>query len=1185
MSVELEENSYKKLREYDSSWQSMTRMADINNIFDIKQRFVKNGVTNDFAIELEKFSNNKGYLSDGTFINKQIFFSVTNVGSQSKLTVTPVKYFKFKANFIMDYKNPTTINNTYINKTHYSSIYTLKETTTDGNISYSFGDKTIETETLSSYPLQRVDKLIDNELMSIFLYINGKKIPDNEIFIYPGKSWTDILIPISYIGNIESDSFYTDIQFNIDIRKPGTESFYYRNTSLSGSSLTINLADNIYSYSNFTRITQNITKDKVVMFVDGKLSSVSDVSYVDADKQYLKVNFSNPLSYDNVEIYVLNDIVHRYSIPETSMLNSNGSKVCFYINDDYITDTLCGPITKSSISFFYKGIRIDDYNITQTSRFSFEYNIDQYTYTIVGNSSTATPLSTVTYYEKLSNGIYTVADVSNGFDVNKIYYIRTINDTFDETQMDFFVEDINDLVNDSLFRLYGDDYYLLNMLGTKRCVDKMKGSPSYSIFDNPSYTIGFKDVLSKNGTQFDVDTIKKYYDNLEETYHSDGTRIEQLIKDKPSICRDFFHQFARPSKKTIVLGNDEDLIMSSVEKFDENALIYYKIYVNHMLLSTDKYSTQRTHGIDLITIPKSNFNALVKDINGNVTSGINRIELFQYDLTYSSKLVTHDIINNSFLSSVNETDGIRYYTKTYNLSDLPFGTDFLNDDIVAVEPVEKAWYTSKDDEYYLIYPNMNDLKGFRSVKSFKITNHTDTQVTIKIALHNYTDTNGKFLMLCKNFNVVKTITITNEDETYMQENDLVFPIYSSYVEYTTDELGNKIVSEILDYIPYENNSEPFLSKSGKELVYGKDYTYITPEKSDAIACSYLVMKSQMNTGDVITLQFNSAKTNILILGYTDLNIDNKYGLIYMSELTYPVDTEYMNIFVNGEKVSKMDVDILSDKLIRVHNIYRPIYSLVVTTNLLYKQSELSNFINCYESSEFEKLLAKIFLNCDPAYVKDSDRPVIDTVYKVDPTNLEVYPTNHGFETNVDSVSQAENPLQNIDSDDYNSDTMVIMYINWLCHSKKTRAYGFKAENINSTVLKYFSIYTNTVIDNRIDMVIDSSKFYNGVYPDIMSDPIHYDVDETTNKLIKTIQYPGAQIDLRRRFFYSIMLDVLGQTDSSERIGWNSVNKQDMLVKAMCDHAGGRILYPDDFPLEPDENGILWTGSTTDIIAN
>ena len=119
----------------------------------------------------------------------------------------------------------------------------------------------------------------------------------------------------------------------------------------------------------------------------------------------------------------------------------------------------------------------------------------------------------------------------------------------------------------------------------------------------------------------------------------------------------------------------------------------------------------------------------------------------------------------------------------------------------------------------------------------------------------------------------------------------------------------------------------------------------------------------------------------MIVGYNDLNIDNKYGLVYFSELKYPISTEYMNIYVSGEKLSKYDVDILSDKLVRFKNIYRPITSILITTNLKYNFSEIEEYLDLYQS-DFELLLEDIFWNCDQKIPEN--KPLVNYVYKVNP---------------------------------------------------------------------------------------------------------------------------------------------------------------------------------------------------------
>jgi hypothetical protein len=1138
MSISLKTNVYKLLRENDPVYQAMTRISDTLNIYDIKQEFIKSSTQNDFTNPLSLFNHNKGLLSDGKYINMENFFVtiVDTVNNGVATTIAkPIKYFKFKTNAVLNFKSSVDLSKTYTSKTNAESLYKIASTTdTSGNVSYYYdtsgadkdadGKATVEN-TYSSSPLQRLDKLFINELTSFFLYLDGIKIPDNEIFVYTGSTWTDVFIPQSYLGNIDSDSYYCDKIFNIDIRQSGSESLYYRNESLSGNTITINLTDTDYSYSSFDK---TLTKDEVILFINGKMSTVKSLTYIEnTDNKQIKIEFNSTLSSANVELYILNNVIYRYKIPETSMLNPNGTKVHFYIADNYITDTLAGPITKSAISFFYNGVRVDDTKIIQTSRFSYEWQHD----------------------------------------------MTSIN----ESLIDFFVEDTQHYVNDTAFKMYSDDYYLLNMLGVKRCVDKMKGSLSYSIFDKTGYTTSFRDVLSKNGVLFDVPTALNYYKNLEDTYHSDETRIKALIADKPFLLRNFLKDYEYNSKKIIVIGNAKDINMSSTDTIsDDNTDILYKIYVNHSLISSTNISTVRTQGKDIITISKSVLDPYVLNEDGSIKSGINEIELFQYDLSYFAKTVFRDTIDNSFTRST--VNGEYAYTKTYALADLPFDADFLLDDIVAIERVEKEWFTESNSEYFLVYPT-SDNKGFRMVKSFTITKDlTNNTATIVIKLNDYGHTNNTFYILSKNYKVAKIMTYTNADASYMADNDLIFPIYSDFVVYTTDTSGNKVVSEIVDYIPYINNSEPLITKNGKELIYGKDYTYLTPEKSDAIACSFIILKIMPNEGDTMLCQFNSAKTNILILGYNDLDIDNKYGLVYLSELKYPVSPDYMNIFINGEKVSRFNVDILSNKLIRVHGITRPIKTLLITTNFNCKESELNDYTSLYADSDFEKLLATIFVNCDPSKNKAAGSPNVDYVYKDISTDPD-YATNHGFDTNVDTVQQAENPYKEITSTEYSADTLIVMYIKWLCLSKKTKVFAFKDKDINPVVLKYFSIYTNTIIDNRMDIVVDSGKQYTGLEGDICQSPIVYDPVTCIRKYV----YPGAQINLRRRFFYSMLLSVTN--NATERMGFNNTTGIDEIVTKLQNHAGSKVLYPADFPIAPDKNGIRWTGSKTNLVNN
>lgn len=1134
MSIPLKENTYYELRARDPSFQSLVRVSDSSNFIDVSDIYVKNSERNDFENPLKLFNHNVGYLTDGKYINMKNFFTETfeiQQGATTNIKGLETDYFKFKTNIVLNInKNNKNYKKTIISKENKENLFKIISKNEDGEIIYEYENKEIVSRKYTSDPLSRLDKLLNYEFNSLFFYLNGLKIPDDEIYVYPDTSWTDVFIPKKYLGNIESKDFETIVDINIDFRKAKNEDFYVHLRGFTGSNITIDLSDDKYLYERFKKY--KVTNDNLVIFKDKKIIRPLSVNYIDNEKnKEINIIFNESFVDNELEIYILNDVVYRYNKPEESLLDRNKTSIHFFINDNYIVDTLTGPITKNSISFFYDGLRINDKNIVQTSRFSYK------------------------------------------IDVKK--------QDFDENLIDFFVEDQNVIIDESTFNLYSDDYYLLNMLGVKRCVDKMKGNLSYSIFDNPKYSISFFETLSNLGKLFDIREVEKYYNNIDNTFKDQRDRVKKLISDKPSLTRDLFKQFKHPSKILITYGNESDFTISSVDKItDRSRQIYYKIYVNKMLIETNMYSVKPVKDVDIITIKKDILNPFKYDESGEKIkgSGKNVIEIFQYDITYYERTIKKLTVDDTFTEKTNE-DGTKTYTKTFNyITDLPFGEDFLNEDIVAVEEIKQEWFSEDNPEYFYVYPDENKC-GFRTTKTFKaIKNVINKTLTISVTFHEYEFTKHTFFILCKNYNITHSFTYRNPDNSYMEENDLVFPIYSSYVEYETNEHGEEVVKNIIPYFPYINSSEPLITRNGKELIYGKDYTYITPETSEVAMCSYIIMKNQSKDGDSIVIQFNSAKTNILVLGYNDLNIDNKYGLIYFSELKYPVDTEYMNIFINGEKLSKIDVDILSDKLIRVKNIFRPIKTVLITTNLDYKESELDDFISLYKETKFEKLLEEIFYNCDPSKIKNMDKPDIDTVYKWNPDS----DTNKGFDINVDSVQQAENPLSEDKEEEFTSDTLSVLYLNWLVHSLKTRALMLGGKDINPIVLKYFSIYNNVIIDNRIDIAYDGGKIYDGLMCDIVVNEIF---KEENNK--KVLVYLGADPTLKRQKFFEKLKEISeNNKNTGKDVIISKYNNEDNIVSLtdeILKDPFSNILYPDDFPLDPDRNGITWTGTEEDVI--
>ena len=244
-------------------------------------------------------------------------------------------------------------------------------------------------------------------------------------------------------------------------------------------------------------------------------------------------------------------------------------------------------------------------------------------------------------------------------------------------------------------------------------------------------------------------------------------------------------------------------------------------------------------------------------------------------------------------------------------------------------------------------------------------------------------------------------------------------------------------------------------------------------------------------------------------------------------------------------------------------------------NIYYKQLVDEIVANGYKynsSSVFVSLFPEPS-ELDPEYTLKKD--AWDKAFKF----FEIYKTNHGFVPYVDSVLQAENPYSEIISSNFITDTLELMYINWLCKSGKTRSYNYKDKFIDPEVLEYFAVFENVIINDTIDIVVDSNRFYDGMYPDVCNDPV--DVDPETGET--KVRYPAVSCVDKRRFFYNMLLTVLKENPDNETLHLDPDTMEDGLIKKMCDHKLSNILYPCDFPLEPDRDGIRYTGTNVDIV--
>ena len=151
----------------------------------------------------------------------------------------------------------------------------------------------------------------------------------------------------------------------------------------------------------------------------------------------------------------------------------------------------------------------------------------------------------------------------------------------------------------------------------------------------------------------------------------------------------------------------------------------------------------------------------------------------------------------------------------------------------------------------------------------------------------------------------------------------------------------------------------------------------------------------------------------------------------------------------------------------------------------------------------------------------------------------------------------------------------------MARSKKTRTYGWKADDIDSKVLKFFSVYENTIIDNRVDIVVDSGRTYDGLKPEVINEI--YQIDENGQIIVK---YPGLSFNKKRQWFFETMLDVMSKSETPDEYQNDPETGESPIIKAICLHKNSNILYPVDIDgIGSDSNGVVWTGINVDICAS
>lgn len=513
------------------------------------------------------------------------------------------------------------------------------------------------------------------------------------------------------------------------------------------------------------------------------------------------------------------------------------------------------------------------------------------------------------------------------------------------------------LITDTDTILYGCDYYLYNMIGCSAITSALRTGVSGTIFDTH---IDFNEVLNKNGDLFDRTKLNSmlntYYGvkapgssstDASIVLNSPSTKTAYLLENKPYLMRTFLENYGNQVYNYTVNYNGRDayVYFGLPDTYELSSTRSYDISINTYHIPTDEISIISKDITDVFKIDAKYFNA------GNNTVEVSVIN--QIDIEYAS-FTPADIL---------DSDGFKYVdVKTFTHA------KYAND-IYVLEEIN----SSIDGN--LNYPTSSN-SGYKCISDATVEIDDDGVVHVLFT----TIPTRNFIIYNSNFACTYKYTKPLASSTM----DIAIPLYTG---------GDK------NPIPYIPKGKVTVYSGNEKLIDGIDYFIKHPVNEETAAGSFIIIRRAILPGTNIDIYFSNMKTK-KIINYPGYFTNNPYGLFYLGNLTYPVSLKYLNIYVNNRKVTDSDIDILSDKLIRIHSLATPMYDLSVESTFTVEDSELQPYINLYKEDAFEIYIASLFKGVyynRPYDPNEKDVPDYNAIYET-------------FVDSVDAVNKAKNPV-------------------------------------------------------------------------------------------------------------------------------------------------------------------------------
>lgn len=810
--------------------------------------------------------------------------------------------------------------------------------------------------------LIRMNELFDKEIPGFFMFIDGEKVPDNEILIYPSESYCDIFLPLIDFQDLvkEKKVYFESVYFH------NQEYIHYYNPRFKSRTITLEI-----SYEKDTYIDkESFNENKGMVYQNGKLIDPS-LYTVALDNNTLTVTFKIDV-FGKIEFFYNPSLSYKKYVKydKTQSL----SRLLMNIDKDAYLHIARGGVPKIATQVYINGLRITGYEVEQIGR--QHYRIEK-------------------------------------------------EDKIDVDNYSLIIQDYDTKSDENLFIL-GSDYYLQRMIGIERLNKGYMGENIGMVFDDFK-NFNVYEIMCNSGKMYNSELNVKFFKYIRSSDTTVNTKLAQVIDRNPNLMKDFLKKFAKTKiRKYYRTGNqaiDNFTVSTGTYVDEEKQISNYDIFINGNYVGPEAYDKENINGNNLITIDGDRLkpNAI------NLLEGTETIVNKKNVEFYTKKVPNSDIIRSANTADPNKM--------SYLLRKEEYGDKFsgIPSDVIILRKVE--------GNLDLLYASSANI-GFQTIDATVIPNEDGIQLYFNEIF------DEDIIIYFKNF-YYKTSFIFYPSESQALEN-MAFVSYGPSTE----------------PLPILAKGTPKLFVNNEYYLYGVDYSFVTPENNAKMAASAISFIKATELGSNISFEIEEVSNKIFISKY-NVPYYSKYGLLYFSALPFPFSLDYMELYIDGIKVTNDMIQILSDKLIRVKTLKVPFTDIYLATTFKYNYSEIEPYLSFYKEDNFEKILAELFKAVDFTIDDNSDAKYDpDEIYKSFEPDIGVNPGGNQGENKEENPDKEPGDIPNRTSQ------YVEKYMRWLI-SDDARSVLDTGTAINNQVLDYFSLYNLGFGEEGKDIIVDT----------------------------------------------------------------------------------------------------------------